>query len=361
MPQWSPGKRVVVLGAGATRGAQFVVRPPQGAAALGCLPPLNADFFTQLQRVTSAKHADTIAGVVGDVVKLYGPNFSITLEEYFTQLEAMFQTARRAAGLPPGYRDVDLAVMRLRLLDGLSAVLEESADVAKHESLARNSPCGYHASIVNALAPRDTIISFNYDCVMDNSLRENGKGKWSAKYGYCFLRPSKVQQHATWSAASPPTALNKSINLLKLHGSLNWYPFPSDQTKPVRLRERTYKQRGHQRYEIVPPEYVKRAGAKPEYETLWTNAAFALRKAEVIAFVGFSFTPTDLDVEALFRLSLVSNKKLRRVIIANPNGDHRRRIRSILSPALKGGVSVVQFDSLADLSPHFEELVRQQL
>jgi len=46
MPQWSPGKRVVVLGAGATRGAQFVVRPPQGAAALGCLPPLNADFFT---------------------------------------------------------------------------------------------------------------------------------------------------------------------------------------------------------------------------------------------------------------------------------------------------------------------------
>jgi hypothetical protein len=92
--------------------------------------------------------------------------------------------------VPPGYsgyRDVDLAEMRLRLLDGLSAVLEESADVAKHESLARSNPCGYHAGIVNALAPRDTIISFNYDCVMDNALRENGKGKWSAKYGYCFF------------------------------------------------------------------------------------------------------------------------------------------------------------------------------
>jgi hypothetical protein len=122
-----------------------------------------------------------ISSVVGDVVKLYGPNFSITLEEYFTQLEAMFQTARRAAGLLRGCRDVDLAEMRLRLLDGLSAVLEESADVAKHESLARSNPCGYHAGIVNALAPRDAIISFNYDCVMDNALREKGKGKVVSK------------------------------------------------------------------------------------------------------------------------------------------------------------------------------------
>lgn len=358
MPQWSPGRRVIVLGAGATRGAEFVVSPPIDAAPPGCLPPLNADFFTQLQRVTSEKHAETIANVVGDIVGLYGPNFSITLEEYFTQLEAMLQMARGAAGLPRGYRDVDLAEKRLRLLDGLSAVLEESADVTKHDSLAWSNPCGYHANIVNALAARDTIISFNYDCVMDNALRENGKGKWSAKYGYCFLKPSKVQQHAIWSAESPPMAHNKSINLLKLHGSLNWHPFPTDQTKPVRLRERTYKQRGHQRYEIVPPEYVKRAGAKPEYGTLWTNAALALRKAEIIAFVGFSFTPTDLDVEALFRLSLVSSKKLRRVVIANPNGDHRHRIRSILSPALQGGAAVVQFDSLADLSPHVDELVR---
>jgi hypothetical protein len=358
MAQWSPGRRVVVLGAGATRGAEFVVRPPEGAAAPGCLPPLNADFFTQLQRVTSAKHDETIAAMVHDVVQLYGPNFSLTLEEYFTQLEAMLQTARGAAGLPRGYRDVDLSEMRLRLLDCLSAVLEESADVTKLDSLARSHPCGYHASLVRSLAGRDTIISFNYDCVMDNALRENGKSKWSAKYGYCFLRPSKVQHHDAWSAQSPPTALNKSINFLKLHGSLNWYPFPTDPTKPIRLRQRTYKQRGHQRYEIVPPEYVKRAGAKPEYETLWTDAALALRKAEVIAFVGFSFTPTDLDVEALFRLSLVSNKRLRRVIIANPNGDHRRRIRGILSPALQRDVGVVQFDSLADLSPHCQELLR---
>lgn len=42
-----------------TRGGQFVFHPPEGAEALGCLAPLNADVFTQLQRVTSEKHAET--------------------------------------------------------------------------------------------------------------------------------------------------------------------------------------------------------------------------------------------------------------------------------------------------------------
>src|SRR5206468_3056679 len=51
MARWSPGRRVVVLGAGATRGAEFVVAPNDKAALLRCLPPLNADFFTQLQRI----------------------------------------------------------------------------------------------------------------------------------------------------------------------------------------------------------------------------------------------------------------------------------------------------------------------
>ncbi len=85
MAPWSPGSTVVVLGAGATRGAQFVHddNPPM------CLPPLNTDFFTQLQRITAAKHERDVANVLDDVLTLYGPNFTLTLEQYFTQLEAM--------------------------------------------------------------------------------------------------------------------------------------------------------------------------------------------------------------------------------------------------------------------------------
>ena len=54
------------------------------------------------------------------------------------------------------------------------------------KSSAQRFPCAYHASLVGAVAPRDTIISFNYDCVIDHALRKGGEGKWSAQYGYCF-------------------------------------------------------------------------------------------------------------------------------------------------------------------------------
>lgn len=50
-----------------------------------------------------------------------------------------------------------------------------------------------------------------------------------------------------------------------------------------------------------------------------------------------------------------SNKELTRVIIANPSNDHRRRIRSILAPALEGGTLVTEFDSFRDFAPHAAE------
>lgn len=355
MAQWSPGSRVVVLGAGSTRGAQFVV---EADPVPRCQPPLNADFFTQLQRITTERHQETVQAVIEDAVKLYGPNFSLTLEQYFTQLEAMIETAKSAKGLPREFRQASLMAMRDRLLEALSATLEESADVAKEASPARKSRCRYHDSLVDALEAQDTIISFNYDCVIDHALREQGSGKWSAKFGYTFPNAGRVEKVRPWNAKQAPTTLNGSINLLKLHGSLNWFPFPPGGQGPIKLRERPYKQAGQKRYEIVPPEYVKRKDAQPIYKALWGHAEMALRRAEVLVFIGFSFTPTDLDVEALFRLALVSGrKKLRRVVIANPNREHRQRIRSILAPALRDGAILVQFDSFRALSAHLAEVL----
>ena len=84
MAPWSPGDRVVILGAGATRGAEFVEkRDPI------CAPPLNMDFFTQLQRVTTKKHQETINAVLKDVRRIYGTNYRVSLEQYVTQIESL--------------------------------------------------------------------------------------------------------------------------------------------------------------------------------------------------------------------------------------------------------------------------------
>src|SRR5215218_6085259 len=164
MPPFSPGDRLVVLGAGATRGADF---GPDFQRM--CEPPLNADFFTQLQRISEPeRRRDLVRSVITDVVELFGANFSLTMEDYFTQLEFLWRTVARSP-VGAGMTTADLQAKRDRLMSALSSVLEVSTDAAIRES----GGCRLHKLLVENLRPRDTIISFNYDCVLDHALRHS--------------------------------------------------------------------------------------------------------------------------------------------------------------------------------------------
>ena len=71
-----------VFGAGATRGCSFV-SPKKDPS----IPPLDRDFFTQLQRVRNKKHQKLIKNVMQDIVELFGVNFDVTMEAVFTTIE----------------------------------------------------------------------------------------------------------------------------------------------------------------------------------------------------------------------------------------------------------------------------------
>lgn len=122
------GRTVFVLGAGSTRGCSFV-KSIRGA----CLPPLDRDFFTQLQRVRAHKHQQVIQGVIQDAVRIFGTNFDATLETMFATVEQI----RRMVQATRETRSFRLAEL-------------------------------------NAL-------TFNYDCVIDHHLRKLGSGKWNAR------------------------------------------------------------------------------------------------------------------------------------------------------------------------------------
>lgn len=350
MAPFSPGKRVIVLGAGTTKGAST-------STGKTVQPPLNADFFTQVQRITTPKHVKNVRAVMADVVELFGPNFSLTMEEYFTQLESFAIMSSLAPKGDPSMATDEIRRKRDRLMTVLAAVLEESTDVSKKDS----EPCIHHEALVGELAPRDTVITFNYDCVIDHALRRSATGKWSAKYGYCVPRPNRVVGHETWDAEKAPTGSNNTIHLLKLHGSLNWPPWTSATAEDeLKLKQRLYQQRGTPRFKIIPPEFVKNIRDDSNFETLWKNAERALRHAEVIALVGFSFTPTDLHVDSLFRIALAQNSKLRTLVIANPSKHDRGRIRTIFSKALGQNRCVVrQYADLADLAGHVDTGILQ--
>lgn len=353
MAKWSPGNRLVVLGAGATRGASWKTG---GAEPSLCLPPLNADFFTQLQRLGAKKHESLVTAVLEDVVDIFGPNFRLTLEDYFSQLQSMLSLAavvdRQNSSL---WKKSEIAARRQRLVDAVAAVLEESADTVKRGSPASNG-CVHHERVVKALEKKDTIISFNYDCVVDHALKSERPKSWNAEHGYGFGGKFSVVGCERWNGDDPPSGHNGSINLLKLHGSLNWFPF-APQDSEVRLRARTYNQHGRVKCEIIPPEQSKAIDVDPRFRQLWGHSELAIRKCKVVALIGFSFTPTDLHVAALFRGALRDNADLQRILIVNPSQDHRRHVRAVFHHPLQGGARVVQFDTFADFAPHAEQLL----
>jgi hypothetical protein len=103
-----------VLGAGATRGASFV-----NPALNPCLPPLDLDFYAQLQRIVNPKHQNTVRNVIKDTVELFGVNFQVTME---TQTARMIKTT----GEKRDFRRTDLDTKKERLMQAIAATLEES-------------------------------------------------------------------------------------------------------------------------------------------------------------------------------------------------------------------------------------------
>jgi hypothetical protein len=212
---------VFVLGAGATRGASFV-----DPRLVPCLPPLDSDFFTQLQRVQNPKHRQLISSVIADMVDLFGVNFRATLETTFTTLEhtlRMIATTKETRD----FRRADLQPKRNRLLQAIAAVMEEAlTDGPRPGRSGRiHRGCDYHKRLVtDILRPTDEVISFNYDCLVDRSLKRYGDGLWNARYGYGFLLGSRGSNLTGDEYWQPPTPADHdhTVRLYKLHGSLHF-------------------------------------------------------------------------------------------------------------------------------------------
>jgi hypothetical protein len=97
---------------------------------------------------------------------------------------------------------------------------------------------------------------------------------------------------------------NNAINLIKLHGSINW---KTDDDKTF----------------IVPPTWNK---SDPQISQLWGNAYTELTQAKRIIVIGYSFPETDIYVKSLLALALNENKILQNIYFINPDRDVAKKI-----------------------------------
>lgn len=139
---------------------------------------------------------------------------------------------------------------------------------------------------------------------------------------------------------------------------MNWQ-LPTAPRKPVHLKQRLFKQHGTPKFSIIPPVWNEDASEDSEeaviYPHVWRRAARAIRLAERILVVGFSFAATDLQAQSVFRLALDANRHLRLLVIASPTSETRGRIREVFDVPLARRKAVVrQFSDFADLVDHLD-------
>lgn len=313
-------KTLVVLGAGASRGASFVTRRS------GILPPLDLDFFQQVARLNNCSEAERLLAFVRDE---YPNELRLSMEQFFSEAD---YTNRFHTEL-----NVDKGGRVKRYEKALSWF---HVTIAKILAASTAGECRYHDRLSELLAAGDSILSFNYDCIMDDSLKRKGGVRWDPqRNSYGVPARGEVNAWKTVSKGHPPAT---PIQLLKMHGSLNWENLGADITLRADARPSTAEG------SIVPPSFFKRLTEEP-FATIWKQARVAIRTSRIVIVIGYSVPATDLFSQSLFKVEAGSKGKregLDALVLVNPDRDARRRFLDIVRNGLETSTKVLEYESI---------------
>jgi SIR2-like domain len=185
--------------------------------------------------------------------------------------------------------------IRAHLINLIAIVLDDALQGAAHTHLdfITNLKGGN-------LLDRTTFLSFNYDLLIDNALRE-----------VTTAEPDYAATFRDYGGKNPTPG--SSISLLKVHGSLNWLYcptcgsidlFPGEKIvseiarNPIRMPCGTCQE---PRVPIVIPPTFFKVMSNFYLQQIWKQAEAALREAHHLIFCGYSFPDADLHFKYLLK------------------------------------------------------------
>jgi len=328
------GRAAVILGAGASRGER---RERHESAVL---PPLDSDFFSQLQKL-GPRH-EAVNEVLAEARSLFGPVPNVTMEQFFIRIEFLASVAEHLPGDSPGVADHYKRV-QLAFKEALLLLLNE----AHVGSGLRGGPGNpeRHQAVFRGLEPGDAIISFNYDLLADEGLATMGGVKWNPHTAYGVTATGAVDK---WRGDHREDETgSETVYLLKMHGSLNW-------RRAGGQLELTTEPFDPSLMLIVPPAWNKPVEQDPIIRPVWQAAREALSHSEVLVIVGYSLPQTDVWTTALMSACAFErserSKPFSHILIANPDEQAVARLVGTVSRAIDERTRVVTF-------PSFDELI----
>jgi hypothetical protein len=231
-----------------------------------------------------------------------------------------------------------------------------------------------------------TIITFNYDLVLERSLFQSLIGTnynqyksrfpfagLNLKYHYGLikdlafavkyvrfttsLRDFGEEDGMKLEAADNPVQNSVNVELLKLHGSLNFPTHKDEDFSPTQVSNDPY---------ILPPIINKWVGKNEE--SIWSTGLQRLREAKNIIIIGYSLPQTDIFMQYFLRAGVGPNLNLNKVIVFNPalyrnnteNELMRERFGNCFSPQLRSRINFNPVDfSKPALNGSFEGFVER--
>jgi hypothetical protein len=174
---------------------------------------------------------------------------------------------------------------------------------------------------------RDTVITFNYDMLVEKALRN-----LSVPFHYGF---KKYAPDFDDSFVVPKGPRTESVPVLKLHGSVNWAV--SDKGLGIYGDYTDVRKLPLAGPMLVPPTWNKSIG--PALSDVWDSAVGALRTATRIVVIGYSIPVNDNDFKYLLATGLQENVSLRKIIFVNPDSvGISNRLPNLLRPELNSRI-----------------------
>lgn len=334
---------VLLLGAGATRGAFPQKVPP---------PPVDADFFEIAGQIKGHGTQLLARKVLGDVWKLYGKVSGIGMEDYYRDIEtrARISSFAKTANKPQDWkkRQNNLEELIRRVL-----IHTTCKSGAAHLEPVKS---GVHRKILNKLKDGDSVLTFNYDLLIEESFGQNKIWTPIGGYGDRFHGVTSTWCKNWLGKHGMTKADHPKLRLLKLHGSLNWRLY---KTMEVTLKDRPYVVRTRnnsavsETVSILPPGWNKRIDRSP-YKQLWREARLKLEKCKTIIIIGYSLPETDLLAKALFaeivRLRKARGLYLKQLHLADPNERVKQRFIELFIPALNAQSKIFRYQDINEFA-----------
>ncbi|MCF0222211.1 MAG: hypothetical protein HUK19_07955 [Fibrobacter sp.] len=206
-------------------------------------------------------------------------------------------TSILSARIFPGERErLYHASLRFELLRFIASVIRHD------EGLSGESACimgKFLKACINnpAEGHRETLLlSFNYDTLIESAIALDPELRNMASVDY-GVRIERADRSARREAFA------HTIDLLKIHGSLNWFPVKgvTDELDLNNICQVEPEDRSFPIYCEDTPVYIPMAHAKESFlrgslfNVLWSKADYYLKNAEEIYFIGYGFPKSDVN------------------------------------------------------------------